>query len=524
MRAAIYARFSSNNQREESITAQLRAAHDYAKKKGYSIVKEYADEAISGRKDDRPAFQEMIKDAKVGLFDVLIVHKIDRFARNRLDSAIYKYDLRKAKVKIEYVEHNLDNSPESIILESVLEGMAEYYSANLAREALKGMKETAHQAKHNGGLPPLGYKVVNQQYEIMPEEAEIVRFIFDSQLKGTSYSKICDDLNKAGHRTKKGNLFVRNSLHDILRNPKYCGNYVFGRVQGGRKESRNSHKYSEPFVTLPDALPAIVSKEVWEQAQILLNNRKYGTRTSQVERYVLSGYIKCSCGAPLCGSRSKAKKPGEYYEYYKCNGKHANKPCASGRIKKDDIEKSVLDELWKILDTKKYKKKFIERILQTIKESEQAKPSTLKELAAQIKEQKKKLATFTEAIAEGATYLAKEAQKAYERIESLENILKIEKTASKTPSEENLEKNINKLFEAIKNSPISNRAIVEGLLDHVEVSDETIAIYLKSPKTFGVNAGGGEGNRTPVQKHSHNVFSERSLLFKNSDLFRVQTP
>ena len=126
MRAAIYARFSSNNQREESITAQLRAAHDYATKKGYSVVKEYADEAISGRKDDRPAFQEMIKDAKAGLFDVLIVHKIDRFARNRLDSAIYKYDLRKAKVAIEYVEHNLDSSPESIILESVLEGMAEY--------------------------------------------------------------------------------------------------------------------------------------------------------------------------------------------------------------------------------------------------------------------------------------------------------------------------------------------------------------------------------------------------------------
>ena len=123
MKAAIYARFSSNNQREESITAQLRAAHEYAKAKGYEVVKEYTDEALSGRTDDRPAFLQTIEDAKQGFFDVLILHKMDRFARNRLDSAIYKHTLKKANVKIEYVEHHLDDSPESIILESVLEGM-----------------------------------------------------------------------------------------------------------------------------------------------------------------------------------------------------------------------------------------------------------------------------------------------------------------------------------------------------------------------------------------------------------------
>ena len=167
MKAAIYARYSSDNQREESITAQLRAAHEYCKKNDYIIVKEYTDEAIPARTDERPAFQKMIEDAATGLFGVLIVHKIDRFARNRYDAAFYKRSLQKSGVRIRYIEHQLDDSPESGMLESVLEGMAEYFSKNLAREVRKGQKENALQAKHNGGTPPLGYSLTpNKEYQI----------------------------------------------------------------------------------------------------------------------------------------------------------------------------------------------------------------------------------------------------------------------------------------------------------------------------------------------------------------------
>jgi site-specific DNA recombinase len=148
LRAVIYARYSSDNQREESIKAQVRASTEYCKRKGYMLVKTYTDEARSALTDDRPQFQQMIQDARDGLFDALIIHKLDRFARNRYDSAFFKRELRRAEVKIESVLEHLDDSPESILLESLLEGLAEYYSKNLGREAMKGMKETALQAKH----------------------------------------------------------------------------------------------------------------------------------------------------------------------------------------------------------------------------------------------------------------------------------------------------------------------------------------------------------------------------------------
>lgn len=159
MRAAIYARYSSDNQREESIDAQIRAIKAYAEREGHSIVKIYTDEAKSATTDNRPQFQQMIADSSSGFFDCVIVHKLDRFARDRYDSAIYKRKLKINGVSVLSVLENLDGSPESIMLESVLEGMAEYYSKNLAREVMKGMSETAYQCRHTGGTPPLGYDV-----------------------------------------------------------------------------------------------------------------------------------------------------------------------------------------------------------------------------------------------------------------------------------------------------------------------------------------------------------------------------
>ena len=142
-RAAIYARFSSNNQREESIDAQVRAITEYANKNGYVIVKSYIDEAFSATTDQRPAFLEMIKECEDDIFDVILIHKLDRFARNRYDSAIYKRMIQDNDIRLISVLENIDDSPESVMLESTLEAVAEYFSRNLAREVRKGLKENA---------------------------------------------------------------------------------------------------------------------------------------------------------------------------------------------------------------------------------------------------------------------------------------------------------------------------------------------------------------------------------------------
>ncbi|MDO7787903.1 recombinase family protein [Desulforamulus aquiferis] len=233
LKGVIYARYSSDNQREESITAQIHEIREYAKANDIAIVNIYTDEARSATTDNRPGFIDMIDDAKKGMFEVLLVHKLDRFARNRYDSAFYKRELKLAGVRLISVTEKLDGSPESIILESVIEGMAEYYSKNLAREAMKGLRENARNCKHNGGRPPLGLDVdpITKQYKPSSNQKEIdaVRLIFDMFDKGKGYGEIIFECNLRGYLTKTGKPFAKNGLHEILRNEKYIGTYTYNR-------------------------------------------------------------------------------------------------------------------------------------------------------------------------------------------------------------------------------------------------------------------------------------------------------
>lgn len=202
--AVAYARFSSNNQREESIDAQKRQIDDYARQNGYKILTYYTDSAKSATTDDRPGFQQMFRDIPALKIDAVIVHKLDRFSRDRYDSALYRHKLKEQGVKLISVTENFDDSPESVILESVIEAMSEYYSKNLARETMKGLIENAYQCRHNGGKPPLGYDVdpTTHNYVINEKEAAVVRKIFDMYLNGDSYEAIVTYMNAHGCRTK----------------------------------------------------------------------------------------------------------------------------------------------------------------------------------------------------------------------------------------------------------------------------------------------------------------------------------
>jgi site-specific DNA recombinase len=206
VRAAVYARFSSDNQREESIDAQLRAAKDYAKKNDIVIVSEYIDKAKSAMTDKRDEFLRMVSDAKEDFFDLVLVHKLDRFARSRKDSICYRLELKRHGVALISILEYLDDSPESIILESVLEAMAEYYSKNLSREIRKGMNENALKGLHTGGKPPLGYDLdpKTKMLVINEKEASAVRMIFRMFNEGNGYMAIIKELNSQGYKTKLG--------------------------------------------------------------------------------------------------------------------------------------------------------------------------------------------------------------------------------------------------------------------------------------------------------------------------------
>lgn len=209
------------------------------------IIKTYIDREMSGTKDYRPQFMQMIMDSKKKIFDAVIVHKLNRFSRNKYDAAKYKHKLQRNNVKLLSVLERLDDSPESTVMESLLMGMAEYESKNLAREVMKGSLENARTCRHNGGLPPLGYSVdpKTQLYLINEETAQIIRFIFESYINGSGYNDIINELNKKGLKTAKGNKFTVSTVKDILKNEKYIGTYTYNKAEAKNVDGkRNSHK------------------------------------------------------------------------------------------------------------------------------------------------------------------------------------------------------------------------------------------------------------------------------------------
>ncbi|OPX41890.1 hypothetical protein CLHUN_42340 [Ruminiclostridium hungatei] len=350
MIAAIYARYSSDNQRKESIDAQVRAINEYARKNGHTIVRIYTDEARSATTDNRPQFLQMMKESATGMFNAVIVHKLDRFSRDRYDSAFYKRQLKKNGVKLISVLENLDDSPESIILESVLEGMAEYYSANLSREVMKGMKEIALKCRHNGGTPPLGYDVLtDKSYSVNESEARTVRMIFEMYASGKGYNEIIDTLSIEDCRSKSGRPFGKNSLHDILRNEKYTGTYVFNRTIRKTSSKRNNHqsKSDEDIIRVENGIPAIITKELWNEVGRKMNgNKRARAANSAKETYMLSGLVFCGeCGGSFAGNRKFSGRNKNLYVTYECTTRKRQRTCNMKSIEKNFIENLVINQL-----------------------------------------------------------------------------------------------------------------------------------------------------------------------------------
>ena len=224
MTAVIYARYSSDNQREESIEGQIRECTAYAEKNGITIVKHYIDRAVSAKTDNRPQFQQMIKDSERKLFDIVLVWKLDRFARNRYDSARYKTQLKKNGVKLVSATEIISEGPEGIILESVLEGYAEYYSADLSEKVIRGMTENALKGKFTGGAIPFGYIInADHRFEIDPLTAPFVAETFQRYNDGQTMREIRDWLNEKGIKNKRGGPMTFNTIQHMLSNCRYIG-------------------------------------------------------------------------------------------------------------------------------------------------------------------------------------------------------------------------------------------------------------------------------------------------------------
>ena len=325
--AVIYARYSSHSQTEQSIEGQLAAAHAYAKGHGYTVVREYCDRAQTGRNDNRDAFQRMLSDTDKHQFDVIITWKVDRIGRNREDIAFNKHRCKKNGVRIEYVAENLPDSAESVILESVLEGMAEYYSLQLSTNIRRGQLESAKKLQCVGGTRPLGYDVDRETKRYIRDEetAPIVKQIFDRYAEGQTEKEIIDWLNEQGIRTTKKKPFSKSSLATLLHNEKYIGVYIYGDIR------------------IEDGMPALVDRDTFDRVQELMKiNRRAPSHTWTHAEYILTDKLFCGkCGSPMVGE-SGFSHTGAKHSYYSCVGKRKKKTCDKKPVRQDWIEGEVL--------------------------------------------------------------------------------------------------------------------------------------------------------------------------------------
>lgn len=327
MNAVIYARYSSHSQQEQSIEGQLRDNYAFAQQNGYTVIGEYIDRALTGTKDSRPDFQRMIEDAAKRQFEVVIVWKLDRFARNRYDSAIYKARLKKYGVKVVSVKENITDSPEGIILEGLLESMAEYYSANLSQNIRRGQRESIAKGTYCGGPIPYGYKVADKRLVVDDKLAPVVRFIFEQYADGVPKKEIIDALTERGVMGKAGRPLTYSSFSHILSNTAYIGQYKYsGQVVPGLAER-----------LLDDDLFARV------QDRLKINARVPAAQKAKVE-YLLTGKVWCGpCGAPMAGESGRSRN-GEVYYYYACHNKKKYRACNKKNERKDFIEWYVVEQ------------------------------------------------------------------------------------------------------------------------------------------------------------------------------------
>ena len=322
-----------DNQREESIEGQIRECTAYAEKNGITIVKHYIDRAISAKTDNRPEFQQMIKDSDKKLFDIVLVWKLDRFARNRYDSARYKTQLKKNGVKLMSATEIISEGPEGIILESVLEGYAEYYSADLSEKVIRGMTENALKGKFTGGAIPFGYIInADHRFEIDPLTAPFVAKTFQRYNDGQTMREIRDWLNEKGVKNQRGGLMTFNTIQHMLNNRRYIGEL----------------KYRD--VLIPDVIPSIVSAELFNDVQEkMLKNKKAPARRKAEDDSLLTTKLFCGyCGALMFGE-SGTSRTGEVHRYYKCATAKKHKGCKKKTVRKQWLEDLAVNQTMQLV-------------------------------------------------------------------------------------------------------------------------------------------------------------------------------
>ena len=434
----------------------MRVCQEYAERNGILIVANYIDRAMTGTNDNRPDFQRMIKDSAKREWDYVLVYKFDRFSRNKYETAIYKKALRDNGVKVISATEHIPDSPEGIIFESMLEGYAEYYSAELSQKVRRGMNETRLKGNYTGGHILYGYKKQDKKLIIDEERAEVVRFIFEQYSIGVYVKNILLELDRRGV-TYKGKPFVRSTVYNILKNEKYAGIYHFnGQV-------------------IENMFPQIVPTDIFEKVRAKVQKNHYGKRSVQVV-YLLRNKIKCGyCGRSVnaeCGTSQN----GEKKYYYKCLGKKHHR-CNKSVIRKDILEKLVLDKIVSELNRPQIMNAIVANLMQIQLQRAKEAPA-LNMILKEKRQTETALNNLMAAIEQGI--ISNTTNKRLHELESKQEELERQILIEKSKLAVQLPESTGRKFytDALKAEP---KLLIDCLIKEIILYDDKIEIYFNSP-------------------------------------------
>ena len=455
--AVIYARYSSDKQNEQSIEGQLRVCQDFAKRNDIIILDTYIDRAMTGTNDKRAEFQRMIKDSEKHNFEIVLVYKLDRFSRNKYETAMHKKTLRDNGVKIVSAMENIPDTPEGIILESLLEGMAEYYSAELAQKVRRGRNESRQKGNYVGGGVPYGYKVENKKLVINTEEAEIVKYIYQEYSKGVFVRDIIATLTEK-RIFNRGKIFARNTVYNMLKRELYSGIYTL-----------NGQVFDNIY-------PQIVPQEVYAKVRQKVERNRYGKRSLEVN-YLLRNKLICGyCGSSItaeCGTC----RDGTRKRYYKCIGRKKKNGCKKLMIRKEILENFVLDVIIEELQKPNLMDKIIDTLLK-LQTEQQKENSSISALIKDKTQLKTSLNNIMKAIEQGVINKTTNQRmtELESQIEEIETKILIEKTKTEVQISETEMREF--YAKALRLEPA---LLINTLIEQIKVYDDKIEIKFASP-------------------------------------------
>ena len=364
--AVIYARYSSDTQTEQSIEGQLRVCHEYAQRNQIIIVDTYIDRAVSGTNDNRKDFQRMLHDSNRRAWDYVLVYKLDRFSRNKYEMAMHKKTLRDNGIKILSAMENIPDTPEGIILESLLEGMAEYYSAELSQKVLRGLNESYIKGNFTGGYLLYGFDIVDKKCRINPEEGAVVYEVFVGYADGYTAPRIAASLKARGITDKRGKHLTAAAIYKMLGNSKYNGKVT---IRG---------------IVYDNIYPQIIPDKLWGIVQRKREeNKRSPGRKKEIYDFLLSGKLICGDCHKLMVGESGTSKTGAIHYYYSCiSSRRKRAKCSIKKsVKKPYLEDLVMQAIWKVLSDAGLVRTIAETIAK-LHEKECKENATLKALEA----------------------------------------------------------------------------------------------------------------------------------------------